>query len=69
MHYPTNYDEFLIAEINEYGYDYVDIQFASGLEPTEVNGVWLWRPAISHTPVIRNTSTLPYTPVNLLVTF
>jgi len=68
MYWPQTEDEFIVSETKEYGFEWVDEQFARGYEPKEVNGVWLWRPAESVTPIARNTSTIPHTPVNLIIT-
>lgn len=35
-------NEFVKAEADEHGYDYVESQFASGYEPMLVNGVCCW---------------------------
>jgi len=67
MVWPKTYDEFIIAETHEWGFDYVDEQFAAGLVPKLVNGTWVWMPAKYVTPPSRNTSTIPHTPVNLIV--
>lgn len=66
--YPETEDEFLLSEIKEWGFDYIDAQFALGFTPTEVHGVWVWRPKEYVTPAVRNSSSIPNTPVNLLVT-
>lgn len=62
-------EEFLQAELDEWGFDYLDEMFARGEVPTQINGVWVWRPIeVSVTPASANSSTIPYTPVNLVVT-
>lgn len=38
----TNADDFVRAEVDEWGFDYVEAKFATGYEPTLVNGVWCW---------------------------
>lgn len=38
----TSADDFIRAEVAEWGWDYVDAKFAEGYEPTLINGVWCW---------------------------
>lgn len=38
----TTIEDFIKAEIDEWGFDYVEGKFASGYEPHLVNGVWCW---------------------------
>lgn len=38
----TTIEDFVKAEIDEWGFDYVDEKFAQGYEPIFVNGVWCW---------------------------
>lgn len=45
-------NDFVLREVEEWGWDYVDEKFASGYEPTLINGVWCWYvKSISSSPI------------------
>lgn len=37
-------DDFVRAEVEEHGWEYVDALFDSGYEPMAPNGFWVWVP-------------------------
>lgn len=68
MPFPQTEEEFIKREIDEWGFDYVEGQFARGYTPKFDKGIWEWSVAEGITPVSASTSTVPRTPVNLIVT-
>lgn len=38
----TTIEDFVKAELDEWGFDYVEAKFAEGYEPCFVNGYWEW---------------------------
>lgn len=59
--------DFIEEYRQEFGDEIVDRLIDSGYEPICISGVgWSWQ-LISKTPIARNTSTIPLTIVNLIV--
>lgn len=59
--------DFIEEYRNEFGDEVVDTLLDSGYEPFYIPGEgWSWQ-VISSTPISRNTSSIPFTPVNLIM--
>ena len=53
----TNINDFIAAEIDEWGFDYVEAKFADGYEPTLISGIWCWHVSTSISNIANSTST------------
>ena len=53
----TTIEDFVTAEIEEWGFEYVEAKFAEGYEPALVNGVVCWVSPTGFIPANASSST------------